>query len=83
MKPNFSSNLSRRQFLLTSATISGAIISNSLLPKPIFAQASGIITSEKSRPQIPYGVASGDINGDNAVIWSRSNKLSSYNFLGR
>jgi alkaline phosphatase D len=76
MKPQFSSNLSRRQFLLTSATISGAIISNSLFSKSTFAQAPGIITSEKSRPQIPYGVASGDINADNAVIWSRSNKLS-------
>jgi alkaline phosphatase D len=68
MKPDFSANLSRRQFLLTSATISSAIISNSLFPKSIFAQAPGIITSEKSRPQIPYGVASGDITALPAIM---------------
>ncbi|MEA5571098.1 alkaline phosphatase D family protein [Calothrix sp. UHCC 0171] len=76
MKPNSSSHLSRRQFLLTSATVGGAIITNNLFSKSTFAQAPGIVTSEKIRPQIPYGVASGDINGDSAVIWSRSNKLS-------
>ncbi|BAZ40880.1 hypothetical protein NIES4101_68410 [Calothrix sp. NIES-4101] len=76
MKPNSSSYLSRRQFLLTAATVGGAIITNNLLSKSTFAQAPGIVTSEKLRPQIPYGVASGDINGDNAVIWSRSNKPS-------
>jgi alkaline phosphatase D len=28
----------------------------------------------KCRPKIPYGVASGDVNGNSAVIWSRSDK---------
>ncbi|NEP83331.1 MAG: alkaline phosphatase, partial [Okeania sp. SIO3B3] len=37
--------------------------------------APGIIISDKMRPQIPYGVASGDISGGGrAVIWSRSDR---------
>lgn len=71
MKPDFSSKLSRRQFLLTSATLSGAMISNNFIPK-----APAVIASEKNRPKIPYGVACGDINSNGAVIWSRSNKPS-------
>ncbi|MDF5726239.1 MAG: alkaline phosphatase D family protein, partial [Rhizonema sp. PD37] len=35
-----------------------------------------IITSDKMRPFIPYGVASGDINGKSAVIWSRSDRTA-------
>jgi alkaline phosphatase D len=68
------SNISRRQFILTSSMTGGAIIATNLLPKAGFAQAPAIITSEKIRPQIPYGVASGDVNGNSAVIWSKSNK---------
>lgn len=73
MKP-ISSRISRRQFFISSAIASGTIIYTSLVAKSSIAQAPAIITSEKSRPQIPYGVASGDISGSNAVIWSRSNK---------
>jgi alkaline phosphatase D len=77
MKP-----ISRRQFLISSAIslryayaiASGTIIYTSVVAKSSIAQAPAIITSEKNRPQIPYGVASGDISGNRAVIWSRSNK---------
>jgi alkaline phosphatase D len=77
MKP-----ISRRQFLMSSAIYlryayaiaSGTIIYTSIVAKSSIAQAPAIITSEKTRPQIPYGVASGDISGNSAVIWSRSNK---------
>ena len=66
--------LNRRQFLLTSAMTSGGIIATNFLAKSGFAQAPGIITSDKERPGIPYGVASGDIDGNRAVIWSRSDR---------
>jgi alkaline phosphatase D len=66
--------LSRRQFLLTSATVTSTIIGTDIINKLVFAQAPAIITSEKYRPQIPYGVMSGDINSNSAVIWSRSDK---------
>jgi alkaline phosphatase D len=48
--------LSRRQFLLTSATVTSTIIGTDIINKLVFAQAPAIITSEKYRPQIPYGV---------------------------
>jgi alkaline phosphatase D len=68
-----SKHLSRRQFLLSSVVTGGAIVSTSknLIAK---AQAPNIITSEKMRPQIPYGVASGDINGNSGVIWSKTDR---------
>ncbi|MEA5597968.1 alkaline phosphatase D family protein [Rivularia sp. UHCC 0363] len=65
---------SRRQFLLSSAIATSAIITKNVLPQVSFAQAPGIITSDKMRPKIPYGVASGDVNANSAVIWSRTDK---------
>ncbi len=68
--------ITRRRFLLNSAIATGSIITTNLLGKSGLAQRSapGIITSDKMRPQIPYGVASGDITGDKAVIWSRCDR---------
>jgi len=69
--------LNRRQFLLRSAITVGGIISTDFVAKsPVFAQAPAIITSEKMRPAIPYGVASGDISNDGIVIWSRSDRAA-------
>lgn len=65
--------ISRRKFLLSSALTGSGIIASNLFSKS-FAQAPGIVTSEKMRPQIPYGVASGDINGNSAVIWSKTDR---------
>ncbi|ARV61225.1 alkaline phosphatase [Nostocales cyanobacterium HT-58-2] len=75
MNSNSPLKLNRRQFLLRSAITSGGIIATNLLSKStVFAQAPAIITSDKVRPTIPYGVASGDISGNGAVIWSRSDR---------
>jgi len=74
MNPNISPNLSRRQFLLSSAIATAGIVATKLLPKHSFAQAPGIITSDTMRPKIPFGVASGDVDSNSAVIWSRSDK---------
>ncbi|MBD2771712.1 alkaline phosphatase D family protein [Iningainema tapete] len=69
-----SQNFNRRQFLLRAAITSGGIVGANFLSKSGFAQAPGVITSDKLRPSIPYGVASGDLNGNSAVIWSRSDR---------
>ena len=37
-------------------------------------QAPAVLTAEAARPQIPYGVMSGDVNADRAVIWSRCDR---------
>jgi alkaline phosphatase D len=65
---------SRRQFLLQSAFTAGTIITNNLFSQITYAKSPGIITLDKNRPNIPYGVASGDITGDKAVIWSRTDR---------
>lgn len=66
--------ITRRKFILNSALTSGGIIAANLLSKKGLAQAPGIVVPEKMRPQTPYGVATGDINGNSAVIWSRCDR---------
>jgi alkaline phosphatase D len=68
--------VNRRRFLLGSAITTGGILATDFLSKTGLAQVSApaIVTSDKMRPQIPYGVASGDIAGNSAVIWSRCDR---------
>ncbi|MEO8804553.1 MAG: alkaline phosphatase D family protein [Burkholderiaceae bacterium] len=46
--------------------------------RDVFAQgvppAAG--TSESARPQVPYGVMSGDVDVDRAIVWSRADRPS-------
>ncbi|MFZ6746101.1 alkaline phosphatase D family protein [Undibacterium sp. JH2W] len=69
-------NLQRRQFLCNVTTGTGALIAGAALPKLVKAQNTtpAFITAEKSRPQLPCGVMSGDINRDKAIIWSRTDR---------
>ncbi|MDJ0737428.1 MAG: alkaline phosphatase D family protein [Nostocaceae cyanobacterium] len=65
----------RRQFLVNSALTGGGIIATNLLSNlKVFGEAPAIITSDKMRPNIPYGIASGDISSDGVIIWSRSDR---------
>ena len=75
MNSNTPGKLNRRQFLLSSALMGGGIIATNLIStSKVFGQGPAIITSDKMRPNIPYGVASGDITKNNVVIWSRSDR---------
>src|SRR4028119_1974425 len=78
MERKHQGHISRRRFLLKATLTGGGIIGTDLLSKSGLAQVSApaIITSDKMRPQIPYGVASGDITSGNAIIWSRSDRPS-------
>ncbi|MEA5551264.1 alkaline phosphatase D family protein [Anabaena cylindrica UHCC 0172] len=76
MNSNISPKLKRRQFLLQAAMTSGSIVATNLWSQSGSAQTPGFITLDKNRPAIPYGVASGDINGNSAVIWSQSDRTS-------
>lgn len=74
MQGKFSQSVSRRKFIVRSVLAGGGIIAADLFSKSVLAQAPGIVTSDKMRPQIPYGVSTGDISGNTAVIWSRSDR---------
>ncbi len=58
-------NLSRRTFVATAAA--GAAVS--ALPKHLFAQVAG-------RPEMPYGIQSGDVTADSAVVWGAADRPS-------
>jgi alkaline phosphatase D len=38
------------------------------------AGAAAIVVSEKRRPALPSGVMSGDVSGDRAIVWSRTDR---------
>ncbi|HEY9635757.1 MAG TPA: alkaline phosphatase D family protein [Coleofasciculaceae cyanobacterium] len=68
--------ITRRSFLLRSALTGGSIIATDLFSKSGLAQvgAPAIIRSATTRPNIPYGVASGDITSNSAIVWSRTDR---------
>jgi alkaline phosphatase D len=37
-------------------------------------QAPAAATSERMRPGVPYGVQSGDVTGDRAIVWSKTDR---------
>src|SRR5262245_21595904 len=56
--------VARRRFLATAA---GLLASGPILI-PAFARA------ENDRPRVEQGVASGDVHGDSAIVWSRTDR---------
>jgi alkaline phosphatase D len=64
--------LNRRAFLSGTALSGGGLLAARLLPASLLIGAPAIAKS--MRPQLPYGVASGDVTSDRAVIWSRSDR---------
>jgi len=65
--------MNRRRFLLQSAAALGGLTSG-LTRSSAWAQAPAVVTPDRLRPQIPYGVQSGDVTGERAIIWSRSDR---------
>jgi alkaline phosphatase D len=68
--------MNRRQFLLTSTLAGGSVVAADLFKASLANTAPGIITSDRMRPSVPYGVATGDVTQGSAVIWSRSDRPS-------
>jgi len=71
---NRRTRIGRRTFLLGSAAIGGGTILGG--PRSAWGQggAPAIITSDRMRPQAPYGVMAGDVVGDRAIVWSRADR---------
>jgi alkaline phosphatase D len=53
-----------------------ALGGGALLARPLgaLAQAPAVVTAEKMRPQLRYGVQAGDLAGDRAIVWSRTDR---------
>jgi alkaline phosphatase D len=67
--------LSRRALLRRSALAGGALIAGGLAGRASAEQsAPAVITSERMRPTLPYGVQSGDLAGDRAIVWARADR---------
>jgi len=68
--------MNRRRFLRQSALAVGGLTTSSLARRPVWAQgtAPAVVTPDKARPIIPYGVQSGDVLSDRAIVWSRTDR---------
>ncbi|MGH6914767.1 MAG: hypothetical protein ACREH3_13805, partial [Geminicoccales bacterium] len=65
--------LTRRALLCRAAGAGGGLVAARSLVGRAFAQqnAPAVITSDRMRPGLPYGVQTGDLAGDRAIIWAR------------
>lgn len=53
----------------------GALAATALVsPRALPGGAPAIITSEQTRPKIPYGVMSGDTTAGRAIVWSKTDR---------
>ena len=70
--------MERRRFLAQSARAAGGLAAASLVRRPVWAQgaAPAVVTPDRLRPAVPYGVQSGDVNGDRAIVWSRTDRAA-------
>jgi alkaline phosphatase D len=70
--------VSRRAFLSLLAIAGGGSMAANWPLSRIFAQGSApaVVTPDVSRPAIPYGVSSGDVTSNAAIIWSRADRPS-------
>jgi alkaline phosphatase D len=68
--------IDRRSFLRGSLMGIGTLAAHTALPRAAWAQgtAPGVATAEAARPTMPYGVQSGDVTTDRAVVWSRTDR---------
>ncbi len=68
--------MNRRRFLGQGALAVGSLATTSLVRRPVWAQgtAPAVVTSDRMRPAIPYGVQSGDVTSDRAIVWSRTDR---------
>src|SRR5438094_1172638 len=63
--------VSRRRLLVGAAAFGGTVPGGRV---PRGQAAPGVVTSDGTRPQIPYGVVSGDPTGGRAIIWSKTDR---------
>ena len=68
--------MNRRRFLRQTTLGGGGLLVAQAVPNPFFASALAPAFANSARPSMPYGVASGDIMANRAVVWSRSDRAA-------
>lgn len=63
--------ISRRRLLIGGTALGGTTLGRRL---PAALAAPAVITSDRERPLIPYGVMSGDPTDGRAIIWSKTDR---------
>jgi alkaline phosphatase D len=68
--------LTRRALLRRSALAGTGLVAATGLAGRVIAQqtAPAVITSDRMRPAVPYGVQTGDLTGDRAILWARADR---------
>src|SRR5258706_10977981 len=66
--------VSRRAVVRSGARLGAGAVAAAVLARTGFAQAPAVVTSDRTRPQMPLGVQSGDMAGDRAVVWSKTDR---------
>jgi len=67
--------MDRRGFLKSSALGVSGLAAESFRRRPVWAQgAPAVVTPDRMRPGMPYGVQSGDVTGERAIVWSRTDR---------
>src|SRR5262245_9128889 len=66
--------LDRRTFLGASTLTLTALAFAAAHPRSAWGQAPAALTRDGARPGVPYGVQSGDVSGDRAVVWSATDR---------
>ena len=72
-KPNFDSE---RRGALRLLTFGGLAAGAGLRGVLAQGQPPAVITPESARPQMPYGVMSGDVTDRRAIVWSRADRAA-------
>ncbi len=67
--------LSRRSFIRSATLAGGSVVAAGLTGRG-FAQgrSPAVVTSDRMRPALPYGVQTGDLLGDRAILWAASDR---------
>jgi len=62
--------MARRSFIGLSTVAAGCLVRGTRPARPALAQGAGpaLITPDKSRPPVPYGVMTGDVTAGRAIV---------------
>jgi alkaline phosphatase D len=69
-----STPISRRRFLSTSSALSGSLLLGGCGSNDEPVAAPAVIINEADRPKLLSGIQFGDVIGDQAIVWSRSDR---------